>query len=170
MRDPSLQAGKTVTLRADAHEIGGQHAEIVDWYDRTGPGITWQEGYAQHESRATAYAIRAAVAGLPDDDQVLMARVDGMGQLIHASEIDGYDPAPVRQSGPLLIDLRAVGQPCPACQVPLTKDDLVATILLGPGPDPAARELARAGKPFQGVFTQLHWACHTGDESYQTEA
>jgi hypothetical protein len=88
MRDPSDYAGKTVRLRPDAAELGGQQAEVVDWYERLGDGVSWRDNPG--DPRAENYRLRHALGGLPDDDDVLFARVDGMGQLIHLTEIEGY--------------------------------------------------------------------------------
>ncbi len=166
MRDPSPYAGQTVRLRADAAALGGHAAEVVDWYERLGDRLPWRDNPG--DPRAQGYTVRRGLGQLPDDDEVLFARVDGMGQLIHVSEIEGEGP---RQNdrGPAMVDQRAVGQPCPACQVPLATDDFVAVIPLGPGPDPKARHNARAGYPFEAVVIEIHWACHTGDETYSTE-
>jgi hypothetical protein len=101
MRDPSPYAGQTVRLRPDAAELGGHQAEVVDWYERLGDKVPWRDNPG--DPRAQGYTVRHGLGGLPDDDEVLFARVDGMGQLIHLSEIVG---APV---GP------APGQPCPTC-------------------------------------------------------
>lgn len=169
MRDPSPYAGRTVKLRPDAAELGGHLAEVVDWYARTGAGIGWRAALEAGDPRAQGYAIRRGLGGLPDDDDVLMARVDGMGALIHVTEIEGATTPTPAPGGPKLADARAVGLPCPACAVPLTGRDMVAVILLGPGADPDARAAARAGREYPAVAVELHWACRTGDDSYTTE-
>jgi hypothetical protein len=166
VREPSPYAGTTQRLRADAVELGGQPAEVVDWYERTGAGQSWHATIAT-DPRAQNYAMRRAMAKLPDDDDVLFARVDGMGALVHLTEIDGVTSATPNPYGPKAADPQAVGQPCPACQVVLVEEDTVAVLRLGPGPDPQARQLARAGQPYNPVVTELHWACATGDDSYQ---
>jgi hypothetical protein len=167
MREPSPYAGQTVRLRADATELGGHDAEIVDWYENTTGGVNWLAMAEQRDVKAEGYAIRRALGGMPNDGNVLMARVDGMGQLVHLTEIEGAS-VPPNTGGPSPVDPRAVGQPCPACQVPLADDDKVAVIRLGPGANPAARAAARAGLPYECVHAELHWACATGDESYST--
>ena len=167
MRDPSPYAGQTVRLRADAAELGGYQAEVVDWYERTGDRVSWHDNPG--DPRVQNYTIRRGLGQLPDDDEVLFARVDGMGQLIHVTEVDGYAPEQVNPRGPAQVDLRAVGQECPACKVPLAEGDWTAVLPIGPGADPAARTNARAGLPFESVVIEIHWACHTGDESYSTE-
>ena len=167
MRDPSPYAGQTVRLRADAAELGGHKAAVVDWYERLGDKVSWRDNPS--DPRAMGYIVRRGLGALPADDDVLFARVDGMGQLIHLSEIEGESPRQ-NERGPAMVHILAVGQPCPACHEPLAKGDMVAVIPLGPGPDPKARHNARAGYPFEAVVIEIHWACHTGDESYSTEA
>jgi hypothetical protein len=167
MRDPSPYAGTTVQLRTDALEIGGLPADVVDWYERTSGGVSWKLTIAT-DPRAQGYAIRRARAGLPDDDDVLFARVDGMGCLIHRTEIVG-DAAQQSDSqfGPQPVKDSEIGQPCIACSGLLATGDMVAVRPLGPGASPEARTNARAGLPFEAVTIELHWACATGDESYQ---
>lgn len=166
MRDPSPYAGLTVTLRPDAAEIGGLDAEVVDWFERTGTGITWRQALEQGDPRADGYNVRRGVGGLPDDDHVLFARVDGMGRLIHLTEIEGATVPHQTRSGPAMVNLAAIGRPCPACQVPLAEGDMVAVVQLGPGANPGERAKAAAGLPFECVCADVHWACATGDETY----
>lgn len=168
MRDPSPYAGQTVRLRSDAAELGGHQAEVVDWYDRLGTGQSWRVSAdgATADPRAVGYAVRRGLGGLPDDDEVLFARVDGMGQLIHLSEIEGTGAPVLLPSGPTRVNPAAVGLRCPACQVELADGDLVAALPLGPGANPAARAACRSGGPYEAVVIELHWACRTGDESY----
>jgi hypothetical protein len=163
MRDPSPYAGQTVKLRPDAAELGGHTAEVIDWFDRLGDSISWHADPAN--PRVQNYAIRRALGGLPDDDDVLMARVDGMGQLIHATEIEGYAPPLSRlKAGPL--EARDIGALCPACEKSIEAEQMVSILLLGPGGNPAEREKARAGQPYNTCAIEVHWACRTGDESY----
>jgi hypothetical protein len=167
MRDPSPYAGQTVRLRETAAELGGHECEVVDWYERVGQSVTWREALEAGDPRAQNYAIRRGLGGLPDDDDVLFGRVDGMGQLIHRSEIDGASTPPPQRGGPRPVHPDAVGQLCPACGEPLVNGDIVAAIPLGPGPNPQARVNARAGLPFECVHVDVHWPCATGDEDYR---
>lgn len=165
MRDPSDYAGKAVRLRQDAAELGGHQAEVVDWYERTGGGIPWR--FAEDDPRTENYRIRSGLGGLPDDNDVLFARVDGMGQLIHVTEIEGYTAPTTSPSGPSLPDERAIGKPCPGCGKPIEREHLVAKLAIGPGADKEARAAAKAGGTFACVYVDIHWACRTGDESYE---
>lgn len=169
MRDPSPYAGKTVRLRADAAELGGHDVEVVDWYERTNGGSSWRSSI-DDDPRAQGYSVRRGLGGLPDDDEVLFGRVDGMGQLVHLTEIEGATAPHQTRTGPALPDLRAVGQDCPACGGPIQETDLVAVMPLGPGSDPQARANARVGLPFECVHIAVHWPCATGDESYSAGA
>jgi hypothetical protein len=170
MRDPSPYAGQTVQLRPDALEIGGLAATIFDWYENTGQHITWHAALAAGDFRAQSYNMRHAMGGLPDDDEVLFARVDGSGRIIHVSEIVGYEP-PVDPDppapAPAAVSASEVGQPCIGCLVPLAEGDLVAVVPVGPGANEAARVNALAGLAYEAVTYEMHWACRTGDESYQ---
>lgn len=163
MRDPSPYAGQTVTLRADARDLGGLPADVVDWYERLHDGVGWRDRIAV-DPKADAYNMRSAIAGLPDDNDVLFAKVDGMGALIHVTEIQGYTPP---AGGPSTVSPSEIGVPCPACGVALGANDKVAVLVLGPGADPTARAACLAGEPYAGVAVELHWACRTGDTSYQ---
>lgn len=169
MRDPSPYAGRTVTIRADAAELGGHPAEVVDWFERTGQRVGWKIGRDRGDPRATGYAVRRGLGGLPDNDEVLYARVDGMGALIHVSEIDGAQ-LPVLaalKAGPAEVSPWEIGTPCVACKELLADGDFVAILPLGPGRNPAARLNARSGFPYDALTIELHWACRTGDETYE---
>src|SRR5262249_37611755 len=129
---------------------------------------TWREALAADDARAIGYSVRRGLGGLPDDDDVLFARVDGMGQLIHVTEIEGYVAPTANPGGPALPDERAIGKPCPGCGEPIEREQLVAKLPIGPGADKQARALARAGGTgWPCVYADVHWACRTGDESYE---
>jgi len=159
MHDASPYAGKTVTLRDDAVEVGGQSAEIVDWYDRTAlPPDT-------RLVKEQDYLTRSGRGDLPADGEILYARVDGMMRIIHVTEIDGYaPPATEATAGP--IEARDIGETCPACGQQIRAGQMVAVLILGPGADPDARAKARAGEAYDAAAIDVHWACRTGDESY----
>lgn len=69
-----------------------------------------------------------------------------------------------RKFGPMPADHPAIGQPCPACEVPIVEGDIATLVLLGPGSSEEARERAREGRPYNGVAALVHWACATGEE------
>lgn len=51
---------------------------------------------------------------------------------------------------------------CPACHKPFRAGDYTTLIALGPGDDPDAQAQARAGRPYNAVALEVHWACATG--------
>lgn len=164
MRETSPYAGKKVRLRADTSGFGGQKVEVVDWYVNAA-GMPWREALEQEDPKADGYNIRRGLGGLPDDDDVLIGRVDGVMQLVHRTEIEGETATePTAARAPKLVDKRAVGESCPACKVRLDKGDLVAVVVLGPGANPDARAKARNAKSYEAVAIEIHWACATGEE------
>lgn len=84
-REPSEYAGKTVTLRAEARGLGGKEIRIEDWWINIA-GIPW--GNANGNPAALKYAFRAGLAGIPADNEVLYGKVEGLGHLVHISEIE----------------------------------------------------------------------------------
>jgi hypothetical protein len=160
MPDRSPYAGKTVLLRS-VGALAGQSAEIVDSLDNL--------DVPADGPKAEDYAIRRAIEDLPDDGDTLYARVDGMMRIIHVTEIDGYAP-PTGQvtAGP--IEARDIGANCPACDRAIRAGDMVSVLVLGPGADPDARAKAKAKQPYDAACAEVHWACRTGDESYEMAA
>lgn len=96
---PSPLAGKTVTLKPDAipdvradaipDVRGGETIaiQIEDWWDRVA-GSSWM--WAQGNPACMIYAIRTGFADgdIPIDDEVLYGKIDGLGYLVHVSEIE----------------------------------------------------------------------------------
>lgn len=80
------QAGQTVTLRDDIQDrIAGADYVIEDWWDHL-TGRSWM--FSDGNPACLTYAIRSAVCGLPTDDEVLYGHTkDGLGHLVHVSEI-----------------------------------------------------------------------------------
>lgn len=74
-------AGKTVTV-----DLGGGLVDytVEDWWDRVA-GISWQ--VAQYNPSCLKYAIRAGLAGLPANDEVVYGKSAGYGHLVHDSEL-----------------------------------------------------------------------------------
>lgn len=81
-RKRSEYAGKTVKIRALAPLIGGQDYRVEDWWQNVS-GRSWMDSQAR---AAFEYALRAI--GSPIDDEVLYGKVDGLGYLVHISEIE----------------------------------------------------------------------------------
>lgn len=92
---PHPLAGTTVTLggdrlAADAELKPGTAYRVEDWWDRVS-GQSWAT--SQGNPAALKYAVRTAcgdIAGkpVPDDDEVLYGKVNGIGHLVHVCEIE----------------------------------------------------------------------------------
>lgn len=83
-------AGQTVILNTTAVDpvrgIVTENAEyrIEDYWDRVS-GQSWK--YSSGNIAAMQYALRAAYANLPMDDEVVYGKIDGFGHLVHVSEL-----------------------------------------------------------------------------------
>jgi hypothetical protein len=64
-----------------------------------------------------------------------------------------------RKFGPKSEDHPSIGNKCPACHVPFKAGDFTALIALGPGDDAETQERALAGRPYNAVAVEIHWAC-----------
>jgi hypothetical protein len=84
---PHPLAGKTVTVKANINGDDGPHTfRLEDWNDRLfGQSWTVMEGHPA----SLAYAMRAAFANLPLDNEVVYGKVGSFGHLVHVSEIAG---------------------------------------------------------------------------------
>jgi hypothetical protein len=69
-----------------------------------------------------------------------------------------------RKFGPKSPEHPGVGALCPACRQPIRAGDYTTLVALGPGDDPEEREAARAGRFYNAVALEVHWACATGHE------
>lgn len=86
-------AGTTVSLRDDIEikhnllgNVAGNEFVVEDWNDRV-LGRSWM--HAEGNPTALLYAIRSGLSEhpLPIDDEVLYGKVDGLGMLVHVSEL-----------------------------------------------------------------------------------
>jgi hypothetical protein len=75
-------AGRTFKL--DAEGIDGTEIRVEDYWDRV-TGGSWM--FAEGNPAALNYAVRAAVAGLPTDNEVVYGKVDSLGHIVHVSEL-----------------------------------------------------------------------------------
>ena len=89
---PSPLAGTTVRIKKHVthpdHQIfGGEEYRVEDWWDRVA-GVSWMQ--ANGNPGCMAYAIRTGPCehSVPLNDEVLYGKVDGLGHLLHVSEID----------------------------------------------------------------------------------
>lgn len=76
---PHPLAGTTVKVKDSGEEF-----RIEDWADRVYGGSIWKEN---GNPAAMAYAINAAMKNLPIDNEILYGKVNGLGALLHVSEI-----------------------------------------------------------------------------------
>ncbi len=86
MREASPLAGKTVKIKADVRHLGGAEYHVEDWWQNVS-GRSWMDAQSP---AAWAYAARTA-ATVPIDNEVLYGKVNGLGHLVHVSEIE--DPS-----------------------------------------------------------------------------
>lgn len=86
--EPHPLAGQTVKIRDDAGaEIGGATYRVEDWWDRMYGG-SWMT--ADGNPAAMKYALRIGMNSsylTPLDDEVVYGKVDGLGHLVHVSEL-----------------------------------------------------------------------------------
>ncbi len=89
---PSPLAGATVRIKKyvihpDHQTFGGEDFRVEDWWDRV-VGVSWMQ--ANGNLCCMAYALRTGLCehNIPIDDEVLYGKVDGLGHLLHVSEVD----------------------------------------------------------------------------------
>lgn len=85
--DPHPLSGKTVEL--DFHPdtprvFASLKYRVEDYWDRV-YGKSW--GDSVGNPAALKYALRAGAFGLPVDDEVVYGKIDGIGHLVHCSEL-----------------------------------------------------------------------------------
>lgn len=92
-------AGKLVTLNAEVDKgarselSSGMLYRVEDWWDRVSGG-SWMN--AKGNPACLKYAMRSAMSGLPLDNEVVYGKIDGLGHLIHATELGEEYVQPVR--------------------------------------------------------------------------
>lgn len=80
-------AGKKVVLHCkdDPYHLNGQKYLIEDWWINV-YGKSWM--FSDGNPAAMIFGMRSAFAGLPTDDEVVYGHTeDGLGHLIHQSEL-----------------------------------------------------------------------------------
>jgi len=89
-------ASKTVDIKPHVKHpqnknFGGSQIKIEDWWDRVSGG-SWM--FAQGNPACLVYAMRTGFSEVPvpTDDEVLYGKINGLGHLIHISEIE--EPSP----------------------------------------------------------------------------
>ena len=84
-KDKSSLAGQTVKIISVTFK--NSKYIIEDWWDRLGQG-SWM--FCNGNPVCMKYAIRSStiIDNLPTDNEVLYGKIDGLGCLIHISEIE----------------------------------------------------------------------------------
>ena len=82
-------ACKDATIRKNSTHFqvpsfGGAVIRIEDWWDRVA-GKSWMD--CNGNPAALVYAMRSVDNDLPADDEVLYGKINGLGHLIHISEL-----------------------------------------------------------------------------------
>lgn len=86
-RDPHDKAGQVVTIVSG--QFAGENYRVEDWWDRL-TGKSWM--ISDGNPACLDYAIRAAHDRLPTDDDVVYGHLNnGLGKLIHISQLPGDD-------------------------------------------------------------------------------
>lgn len=80
--DPHPLARQAVEI--DVTGVGTGTYTVEDWWDRASGG-SWM--YAESKPAALKYAVRGGISGLPLDDEVVYGKLDGLGHLLHVSEL-----------------------------------------------------------------------------------
>lgn len=84
------KAGQTVKIRfkEPGHfQISGLEHDfrLENWWDVMTGGTSWME--SNSNPAAIVYGMRAGIANLPLDDDVVYGKIGNLGHLVHASEI-----------------------------------------------------------------------------------
>lgn len=88
--EPHRLAGETVKISEDAkhpqlEDFGGSDFIVEDWWDRVF-GKSWMD--STRNPAAMVYGIRSVTNGLTTDNEVLYGKMNGMGVLVHVSELE----------------------------------------------------------------------------------
>lgn len=84
-------AGRTVILNENAVDelqhvvVPGVRFTVEEWFDGLrGTGGSWKDIVSLP---VMIYAARQRAHGLPDDDEVVYGHIDGLGKIVHVSEL-----------------------------------------------------------------------------------
>ena len=81
---------KVVPLNGNAEDpirnivVANAEFHVIDWWDRLSKK-PWYE--CDNNIAVCNYAYRAGLTGLPPDTEVVYGHIDGLGHLVHASEL-----------------------------------------------------------------------------------
>ena len=83
-------AGKTVKIKPEVKHFqyptfGGSDFRLEDYWDIL-TGGSWM--HANGNPAAMVYGMRAGMEGLPSDNEVVYGKVNGLGSLVHVSELE----------------------------------------------------------------------------------
>lgn len=86
--------------------------------------------------------------------------MDGDIVLVPVS-LSGVIPG-IPKIGPKDVRHPTIGGACLLCQETFAAGDYTTILPMGPGSDPEARTLCKAGEPYEGIGVEVHWMCATG--------
>lgn len=80
-------ANTTVLIKKEASQLGGQEIRVEDWWDRVGGG-SWMD--ATGNPACLGYAARTGFSKepIPLNNDVIYGKIDGLGYLVHISELE----------------------------------------------------------------------------------
>jgi hypothetical protein len=89
-KEASELAGKTVRIKPSVEHFqypnfGGSEFIIQDYWDRLA-NKSWMN--CEGNPACIVYGVRSGLSGLPLDDEVLYGKTNGLGSLVHISEIE----------------------------------------------------------------------------------
>ena len=85
VRPTSPYANQAVKVKDSVLKLGGKEFIVEDWGENV-YGKSWMA--SNGNPAALEYAFRAGKLGLPIDNEVLYGKIDGLGYLMHVSELD----------------------------------------------------------------------------------
>ena len=83
-QQPHPLAGKTVRIKDDAPDFAGMQYHIEDYWDRISEK-SWM--FSDGNMACMDYAMRAGFNNLPIDNEVVYGKINGLGKLIHVSQL-----------------------------------------------------------------------------------
>jgi len=66
--------------------VGGENFILEDWWDKVSGGISWM--FCDGNFACLNYAIHSATLHTPIDDEVVYGKINGLGYIVHVSEIE----------------------------------------------------------------------------------
>lgn len=82
------------TVEITEGQFKGQQFILEDWWDRLGQG-SWK--ICTGNPACIEYAVRVLMEPIPQDDEVVYGKIDGLGKLIHVTQLDAQidkEPTP----------------------------------------------------------------------------